>query len=175
MSRIFGDITQIAYLTRDLKKAVAYFHDRQGIGPWFMAENRVIPNTNYRGQIVDLGMSVGLANSGSLQLEIIEPVRGAPSIYNEWLDRHPDELLVQHVSSWPVDFQARETAAFAAGWEAVHVGANEQGRFGYYQHKDHPEFTFEMAELTESRRLMFKAIREAAEGWDGANPYRGRP
>jgi hypothetical protein len=175
MSLTFGDITQVAYVTRDLKKALAFFIETAGIGPWFVAEGRKFPNTTYRGTTFELEMSVGLANSGFIQLEIIQPLGTAKSMYTEWLDRHPSELLVQHLSSWPTRYQETHARALSKGYQVVMEGDTEQGAFVYFQHPDRPEFTFEMAELSESRRILFEKIRQAAVGWDGKDPIRGRP
>lgn len=175
MSRTFGPVTQIAYVTRDLREAIAFFVETAGIGPWFVSENRAIPNAAYRGETVDVHMSVALANSGSIQMEIIAPVGPGKSMYQEWVAAHPSDLLVQHLSSQPENYDQAHGEARSKGYEIAMEGVSPQGRIVYFQHPDRPEFTFELAEMTQSRRRTFDAIRAAAEGWDGTDPIRPWP
>jgi hypothetical protein len=174
MSLVFGEIKQVAYVTRNFDKAIEFFL-KAGIGPWYVHKQRWMRNLDYRGSKVDVEMSVGVANSGSLQFEIIEPTNPVKSVYTEWLDAHPQELLVQHLSSWPVDFDAVEKQVFAAGYQPVMCGMLDAGPFGYYQHPDRPGFTFEMAALSPTRRWIWNAVAQGAVNWDGRDPIRPWP
>ena len=49
-------------------------------------------------------MSVALANSGDLQIELIQQRNDAPSMYKEFLDSGREGL--QHMSYWTRDYQA---------------------------------------------------------------------
>ncbi|MCA0338448.1 MAG: VOC family protein [Proteobacteria bacterium] len=174
MSQVFGEIKQVAYVTRDFDRAVDFFL-KSGIGPWYVHKKRWMRNLDYRGTRVDVEMSVGVANSGSLQFEIIEPTNDVHSVYSEWLQQHPHELLVQHLSSWPEDFVGAEKRVRAAGYKAVMAGMLDAGAFGYYQHPDRPGFTMEMAELSPARRAIWAAVARGAVDWDGSDPIRPWP
>ena len=175
MSLVFGEIRQIAYVTRNFDKAVDFFL-HTGIGPWFVHKKRMMKGVNYLGNNIDVEMSVGLANSGSLQLEIIEPTGSSRSIYTDWLDKHPTEMLVQHISSWAVDFPADERRVFDAGYRLVMGGRLDAGMFGYYNHSNHPDFIFEIAEMTAPRRYIWESIAKIAQSWDGRkDPVRPWP
>ena len=175
MSLVFGQVTQNAYVTRDIRKAMDFLV-RAGVGPWFLTENRVIPNVNYRGKITDIRFTVALANSGFIQFELIQPDPDHPSLYNEFLERYKGEFLLQHMSSWPEDYDRARADGLARGFESVLEGDTETGRFIYFQHPERPEFTFEMAHMTPERKYMFGEIARANREWDGSNPIRiGRP
>ncbi|HEY0106108.1 MAG TPA: VOC family protein [Rhizomicrobium sp.] len=174
MSRIFGEIKQIAYTTRDFDALLAFFVET-GIGPWFVARKRIMANVTYRGRATDIEITLGMANSGPLQLEVIEPTSNAKSIYRDWLDKYPGKLMVQHIASWPTDFHATDRRILAAGYESVMSAALPSGAFAYYEHPDHPEFVFETAELTDERRYVWDAIARAAQDWDGQDPVRKFP
>jgi hypothetical protein len=175
MSLVFEEIRQIAYVTRDCMAAMKFFVEA-GVGPWFYVEKRFIPNVNYRGKTIDLNFKVGLANSGFIQFEIIEPDPNAPSLYNEWLEQHPKQMVVQHLSSWPLDYDKAHANGLSRGYKPVLEGDTETGRFVYFQHPQRPEFSMEMAELTPARKSMFGKIAEANKTWDGKDPIRyGRP
>jgi hypothetical protein len=175
MSVIFGEIRQVAYVTRDFDKTVDFFL-HTGIGPWFVDKKRLMKGVSYLGNKIDVEMTVGLAYSGSLQLEIVEQTGPSRSIYTDWLDKHPSEMLVQHVSSWPIDFAATEKRVFEAGYRLVMGGMLSAGMFGYYNHSDHPEFIFEMAEETALRRHIWDAMEKITQSWDGkTDPVRPWP
>jgi len=174
MSRVFGEIAQIAYITRRFDETLKFFL-QTGIGPWYVAKNRMMKDVDYLGTRVDIEMSVGVANSGSLQLEVIEPTNGVRSVYTDWLDRHPTELFVQHVSSWPVDYPATEKRVLEAGFKPIMTGRLSAGPFGYYIHPDKPEFIFEMSELSAARRYVWETVARGAADWDGKDPYRAWP
>ena len=174
MSRVFGEITQIAYVTRDFDKVLEFFL-KSGIGPWYVAKGRMMHKVAYRGTTVDIEMSVGVANSGSLQLEVIEPTNKVRSIYTDWLDENPKDLFVQHVSAWPVDHPATEKRVLAAGYKPVMSGMLAAGPFGYYHHPDRPEFIFELSELSEARRYVWETVAAGARNWDGRDAIRPWP
>jgi hypothetical protein len=176
MSLVFGQVTQNAYVTRDIKKAMKFLVEKAGIGPWFFTENRVIPNVTYRGKKTEIRFSVALANSGFIQFELIEPDPTLPSLYNEFLERYKNDFLIQHMSSWPENYDECHANGIARGYEPVFEGDTETGRFVYFQHPERPEFTFEMAHMTPERKFMFGEIAKANQNWDGSNPIRiGRP
>jgi hypothetical protein len=174
MSQIFGETRQIAFVTRDFDQTIEFFL-KTGIGPWYVAKNRTMPNVDYRGDIVDIEISVGLANSGSLQYEVIEPTSDVPSIYRDFLDKYPGQLMVQHVASWPVDFHRTDARIRAAGYEAVMSANLPSGHFAYYEHPDHPEFVFETAEFNAGRRFVWGNVAIGAQHWDGTDPIRPWP
>ena len=174
MSLVFGEIKQIAYVTREFDKVLDFFL-ASGIGPWFVSKQRMMRNVNYMGNKVDIEMSVGVANSGSLQIEVIAQTNSVRSFYSDWLEKHPTELLVQHVSSWPVDFAGTEKKVFAAGYKELMSAQLGHGAFGYYHHPARPEFIFEMSELTTERRFVWDTAAKGAVGWDGKDPLRPWP
>jgi hypothetical protein len=174
MSRIFGEIKQIAYITRDFDAVIDFFV-RTGIGPWFVTKARPMREVTYRGQLVDLEISLGMANSGPLQIEVIEPTNAAPSIYRDWLEKYPGQLMVQHIASWPAEFWETDRRVRGAGYQSVMSAQLPGGAFAYYEHADHPEFVFETAELTDERREIWSAIARAAQDWDGLDPVRRFP
>ena len=65
-------------------------------------------------------MSIALANSGDLQIELIQQRNDAPSMYQDFLAAHGEGL--QHMSYWSTDYQALYDRAIAAGFEVGHEG-----------------------------------------------------
>ena len=52
MSRIFGEMRQIAFVVRDLEKALDYWTRTLGVGPFFVMRDVVPDNYRYRGRPV---------------------------------------------------------------------------------------------------------------------------
>ncbi|MEM8785371.1 MAG: VOC family protein [Pseudomonadota bacterium] len=90
-----GDTIQVCTVTRDLKRTVEGFI-ALGVGPWalytFSPEN--CENLTYRGSTDPFSMRVGIANSGTMMWEVIQPLEGK-SLYTEFLDAHGEG--VHHV------------------------------------------------------------------------------
>ena len=170
----FGDARQLGYLTTDLMKAIEFFVDGARIGPWFVAANRYLRGVDYRGTVMDVKLSTAHANSGGLQIELIEPDPDQVSIYSEWLarDGNPKRALVQHMAWWVPDYAEACRLAEARGYARVQHGSSAQGGFAYFQHAALPEFNFEVTEVTPDRTAKYQRIAAAADGWDGTAPVR---
>lgn len=172
MSRIFEEVRQIGYVTDDMGRTLDFLHRTAGIGPWFVAWDIPVPECRYRGRPLDIRIDAALANSGGLQIEVIQQHSADPSIYTEFADKHGFGLVSQHLSSWSDRYDEVMREALAAGYERAQEGRSVHGRFIYYSHPDEPDFVFEVSELTPGRKSMFDQIREAAHGWDGTDPIR---
>ena len=83
------------------------------VGPWFYTERAPIHHFEYRGRPYEIHLSIALANSGPLQLELIQQRNDAPSLYREFLDAGQEGL--QHIAYWTEDFDADRARALEAG------------------------------------------------------------
>src|SRR5579862_8744810 len=73
MSRIFGDMRQIGIVVKDIDKAMRHWVEVCGIGPWFYAEKLPLTAYSYKGVAQPIPhLSIALANSGDIQLELIQ-------------------------------------------------------------------------------------------------------
>jgi hypothetical protein len=171
MSRIFGEMRQIGIVVRDIEKAMRHWVEVCGVGPWFYAERLPLDGYRYKGRAYDLPhLSIALANSGQIQLELIQQRCTTPSLYQDFLKAGHEGM--QHWSSWPVDYRQIRDKALQSGWQIGQEGDTPRGPFIYFLNEGHPGTVIEMAELTPTRRRIFDAVRAAAEGWDGRDPIR---
>lgn len=171
MSRLFGACRQIGIVVRDIEAAMKHWSDVCGVGPWFYAEKLAVTEFSYRGQRQkDLHISVALANSGEVQLELIQQRCDTPSMYQDFLRAGREGM--QHWSSWPADYDARLKQALASGYTIGQQGDSPRGRFVYLWNEGHPGTVIEMADLTPGRDRIFAGVREAAINWDGRDPVR---
>lgn len=171
MSRFFGELRQVGIVVRDIDAAMKHWIDVCGIGPWFYTDKLAVTEFGYRGaRFDDVHISIALANSGDVQLELIQQRCNTPSMYRDFLERGLEGM--QHWSSWPMDYDARLKTALANNYSVGQYGDSPRGRFVYLWQEGHPGSVIEMAELTDSRKRIFDGVRNAAADWDGTNPIR---
>ncbi len=171
MSRHFGKITQNGYVVRDIEAAMRHWSEVLGVGPWFYAAQAPIEGFQYRGTTSDCKISIALANSGPLQIELIEQRNNAPSLYRDFLEAGHEGL--QHIAYWSDRFDDAVARAHSLGWsigQSGHVGLD--GRFAYFETESHPGTVVELSETSGAKGVMFKRIAEAARDWDGQDPIR---
>lgn len=97
MSRFFGEIRQNGYVVRDIEAAMKHWIEVLGVGPFFYLEQAPVENFRYYGEPSDMAASIALANSGALQIELIQQRNDAPSMYRDFLAAGHEGL--QHAAS----------------------------------------------------------------------------
>ncbi len=104
MSRIFGAVCQNGYVVRDIRGAMDHWINVLGVGPWYYIDRVKTDYFRHRGKDSGVEMSIAIANSGALQIELIQQRNDAPSMYMEFLNSGREGL--QHMSYWTNDYQA---------------------------------------------------------------------
>jgi catechol 2,3-dioxygenase-like lactoylglutathione lyase family enzyme len=174
MSRFLGEIRQAGYVVHDIEAAMDYWSRVLGVGPWFYKERVPIVNYRYRGAHYEPHNSVALANSGPLQLELIQIRNDVPSMYRDFL--RAGRTGLQHVAYWTETFDADYERLRGQGFEPVMSGeVGERGRFVYFDTEFHPGSVIELSEVAGPKGKMFRMIREASQNWDGRQPVRPFP
>jgi hypothetical protein len=173
MSRIFGNIAQIGYVVRDIDAAMEHWV-QNGVGPWFYVDRVQFDYFRHRGVDSDMEMSVAIANSGDVQIELIRQRNNAPSVYKEFLDAGREGM--QHIAYWTNDFQALYDKTQALGYKVAQEGSigGDQGRFAYLDTERDQGTVIEISDVSGPKGQFFSYIRDAAANWDGADPIRGR-
>jgi len=170
-----GKVNQIGYVVRDLENTLDLWVNVLGVGPWFCRE--VSPGTTYyHGEVRPLTMRTALANSGDMQIELIQDVTpdNQPTFYKEFL--RAGNAGIHHVSFWqdPAEFDVTDKKLKGAGWELVCTGetGGPSGRFAYYQNDEYPGIIIETSSKNEAKAKRWGEIAEAAKDWDGSDPIR---
>ncbi|MDG2278877.1 MAG: VOC family protein [Pseudomonadales bacterium] len=166
MSRIFGPIAQSGYVVPDLDKAIEHWANTLGVGPWFELDTSVFEEMLYRSQPTDMRVRIALANSGDLQIELIQPLDDEPSPYRDFLQDNGGHGGLQHVSSWP------STDTFdnlIANHQVTFSGRGGGTRFAYFSDALDFGMMMEIADLTRGTRAYFDEIKAAAAHWNGVS------
>lgn len=172
MSRLFGPLRQMGYVVRDIESAMRHWIEVCQIGPWFYVDKLAMHDFTYKGQPGAPHLSIALANSGDVQVELIQQRDNSPTLYQDFLNAGHEGL--QHFSTWPENYQEIYQAALAAGYTVGQEADSPRGPFVYFEQEGHPGTVIEMAELNEARKGIFDGVRAAAVDWDGSDPIRER-
>ncbi len=164
-----GVIRQIGYVVTDLDDAIASWL-RLGVGPWFTIRE-MVQRVTYRGDPCEVTVSLALANSGDLQIELIQQHDDTTSIFTEFRDS--GQSGYHQLAYWTTDFEDTMRGLGQTGWPVVWEGGSAGGaRFAYLEPSDGPAAVIEIMELTDSTVWMAGQVRDAAAGWDGSDPVR---
>ncbi len=170
MSRRFGPIVQNGYVVRDWRAAAEYWSGELGVGPFFVLEHIPFRHCRFRGADAVIDMSVAIAYSGDLQIELVQQHNDAPSIYREFLDARGEGL--QHVGVLVEGIEAI-VAANHWGERVIQQGETLLGqRFAYLDVGPHPGAMIELIEASEAARSAFAYMKRAAAEWTGERPIR---
>ena len=174
MSRLFGAIRQNGYVVRDIEAALVHWTEVLGVGPFYYFDRVPVERFCYRGEPSPLEVSIALANSGALQIELIQPRNDAPSMYRDFLRAGREGL--QHVAYWTETMDADLERIAKAGHRVAQSGeiGGPDGRFVYLDTETHPGTVVEISEVGGSKGRFFARLAELARDWDGSDPIRRR-
>ena len=115
-------VTQVAMVVPDLDAAMTTWWQGLGVGPWhvYTLGRPTMTGMSYRGRPAPFRIRLGLAFSGGMMLELIEPLEG-PSIWQESLDRAGGSAF-QHVAIYVDDYAAAGRTMADHGWRPVQTG-----------------------------------------------------
>ena len=166
-----GPVGQLGYVVEDTAAAMAHWTERLGVGPFIHLPSPPLHDLRYRGVPSAARISVALAYSGDLQIELIEPLDGEPSPYRDFMaERGPG---LHHVAYFTDDFDAAVAHYGDAGltpyWQGR--GMTVDQRFAYYDSPSHGGSVLEVVETT-GLAGFFDYIKAQSAGWDGTDPVR---
>lgn len=169
MSRIFGPIFQCGYVVDNIDTALAHWVNVLGVGPFY--KDRVeFEWYRYRGERSNPILQVALANSGNLQIELIQQTNEAPSHYRDFLMEHGSGL--QHFAVLSNDYDS-DMARYATECETLaELKLAGSLRATYLATQAHPGTIVEVVEHLPGFDQVIQTVRDAAKGWDGSDPIR---
>jgi len=121
------------------------------------------------GELQTSDASVGYAQAGDLQIELIER---HPSVQSPaYLSGLPQ---FHHICIWAEDFEACRAQYLARGRSMMTHGVvgPEDTRFGYIDTNDEMGCLTEFTQRSKSMERLYALIANGARGWDGSNPIR---
>jgi hypothetical protein len=163
-------IVQAAWVVDDLQQAMSQWL-RLGVGPFFTLDVD-LPSVLYRGQPSSLSMSIGMAQAGAVQIELIQQTSQEPSAYTE--GAKSGAAGFHHVCRALGGYD--ETIALLKAQGVVVATEARWGdggpRFCYADTRDTLGCYLEIADDSEIGQRMYAVVGGAAESWDGQDPIR---
>ena len=171
MTRLAGPLRQLGFVVSDADAAMKYWAEVMGVGPFLVFRNMSFENYRYRGKAATSPLlTIGLAFSGPLQIEIIQQHDDAPSAYRDFMQAGPGEF--QHVSPWfkeAAGYDAAYQRLLETGMEVVHEGVVAGNvRCAYFATPGRGGPQLEISEaLKQPHAQTWSSLQAAAESWDG--------
>jgi len=166
-----GPIMQNAYVPRDFDRALAFWTETVGVGPFFLMDHIDFQHLTYRGEPSDIDMSVAIGYWGDLQIELIKQHNGAASIYKTWIDEGQSGL--HHVCLLTPDMARARQVCEAAGATMLQEGSLAGGgEFFYVDTGGGPGTMVEVVKQTPQTVDLFGMMKAAARDWDGSDALR---
>ena len=154
-----GPVTQLCWVTEDIAATESHLGAHHEVGPWTRLDGIHFDPEHCRlhGEPADFVVDVSLAYAGDLQLELIQPVRGA-SIYTEFLARNQPGL--HHLCFEVPDLDAALASAAASGLDIAQQGSMMDGemRFAYVDGAHAGVPYVELAELGPGIRAFYESL-----------------
>ncbi|WP_292989485.1 VOC family protein [Mycobacterium sp.] len=173
MSLSFGSPVQTAWVTRDLDSTEKALTGLLGVKKWVrLPDVHFAPDAcSYRDAPADFVAGISLSYLGDMQLELIQPVRGA-NIYSDFLQGSGPGLHHICVEAETLeDFDAALAAAAAQGATVPQQGTMPGGlRFAYLSAPQYGVPFVEIAHFSAEMRQFFDYIKhEQEEEWRHVN------
>jgi Glyoxalase/Bleomycin resistance protein/Dioxygenase superfamily len=166
-----GAVSQFAYFVPDLRLAIASYVDPLRVGPWYVLEHFQPVEMRYRGSHTAVDVSLALAFSGQMSIELVQQHNDVPSVYRDGM-KGGSRFGFHHFGVATDDFDgemARYTAkGYSREFEAI---VADGARIAYM---DGPDLhgMVEIIEATAGVEEIYGMIFRAAQGWDGQDPFR---
>jgi hypothetical protein len=160
---------QIAWVVDDLLAAARKWVDVYGVGPFHVLPRRA-STVRYRGQETSLEMQIAVAQSGPVQIELIQQTSETASVYREIFPAGTGGL--HHLCTVTQAFDDTKAHYERLGYPSIASASSPAMRVEYFDtHKDFGVIT-ELVEHTPGFIATLAAISETCAHWDGRDPIR---
>jgi methylmalonyl-CoA/ethylmalonyl-CoA epimerase len=167
-----GPIMQLAFVPADVNKALKFWVETMGAGPFYAGDHVRMENVKYRGQPADIDFSMLLGYWGDMQIEFIHQHNDTPSIYSTWLKEGREGL--HHVCLLVDDMAHARKVCADAGATVLQEGLVRGGTAEaiYVDTGGGPGTLVEILKPAPATLDWFAKLKNASIGWDGRDPVR---
>lgn len=164
-------VVQMAYLVPKLEEAITQWVEVFHAGPFFVADRYVGEDAYYRGNKTDVAIAVAMGFSGSMQIELIQPLDDQPSVYRETLDRQG--FGFHHFGIVTNDIKQDIDKYRARGYELAMEGRLPKTPY-QYAYLDTKGQLPGFIELVPAAVIpyVYTPVYSASIGWSGKDPIR---
>jgi hypothetical protein len=170
MSTLFGPIMQHGYIVSDVRKTAADWAERLGVGPFYVLDRVGMDQYYFRGRRVDVELCLGFGYWHGMQIELIQPLDEADTLYRRAL--HSSAGRLNHVASIVSDLDGL-LASRGLQERVIQRGDMASGlKFVYLEEFVPGGLHLELVQAQESTLMAFAGMEKAARHWDGRNAVR---
>jgi len=163
--RFQPQIIQYAWSVPDLDAAARQWFELAGVGPFLVIRDVKLTEPQYRGSPSKTRFSVGIAQHGDAQIELIAQQDDTPSAYRDTVPKGTTGF--HHVGFIAEDYDAAVEHYASRGYALAANGRFGTLRYAYFDTSAAIGHMVEVIEDMPQIRTFFGAVREAAESWDG--------
>lgn len=157
---------QVALIVEDIESACRNWVRTTGIGPFLHVPHVVIDEYDYRGRMVSgLDFSVAIAQSGGVQIELVQQHCDSPSAYRDTIARGKGGF--HHLAIYTGDYDGAYAGYVDRGFLPAVEGSFGGFRFAYVDTSAAIGCMIELIEESPLQGDFFARIADAANGWDG--------
>jgi hypothetical protein len=157
---------QNAYFVADLDAAIDRWHERWGLGPFFVRRHIELAHVRYRGKDASLDISAAYVQAGDIMVELVTQHDDAPSAFRDMFGTGQEGF--HHVAVVPDDYDALLGRYAEAGFEVATELRTASGRGAAYV--DTRPWLGHFVEVywpTEGLSRLYREVAAAASSWDG--------
>jgi hypothetical protein len=166
-----GGIIQCAYVVADIEASMRDFTRRLGVGPWFVSDPFRPPEGLHRGAPTLFTITLAIAFSGHLMIELIQQHDEFPSVYREAILARGYGFHHWALASDDIDADIRRYQA--DGYVVAFSDRSPRGmRIAYMDKPGELPGMIELVEMNAAAEAAYTRCFEAARDWDGRDPLR---
>lgn len=170
MRNRFGEIMQFGYVVPDIEAGARQWTERVGAGPFYLIERLAMDDYCYRGAALQPEIRVAFGYWGDIQIELITPLDGGPSLYADAIAQAPGALnhcatIVEGLDAL-IAGEALESRIIQSGGQAPGT------RYVYLDRYLPGDLHLELIEAPERARAGWAGMKRVHESWDGERPLR---
>jgi hypothetical protein len=166
-----GQTIQTAYVVQDIHQSIAWWTGEARVGPWFLLDHFLAPDQRYRGAQATADVAIAMGFSGSMCIELIQPLDDNPSVYKETIEARGYGF--HHIGVAVSDVDAELPAYVARGYTlAFRANVPTGGAVAYLDNGRNDPGMLELIPATSGMDEAFTRFHAAAQNWDGTDPIR---
>ncbi|HET6950388.1 MAG TPA: VOC family protein [Acidimicrobiales bacterium] len=160
---------QLGHVVTDVIAAAATWAQVFGVGPF-----HVLPVTDqrltYDDELRTIRLQIAVAQSGPVQIELIQQHCATPSIYREWSRGGTSGF--HQMATVTSDYDGKKAHFEALGYDVVAESLSGSFRVAYVDTAAAFGFYTEVVERTSGFLDQLRRISQTCAGWDGSDPVR---